>query len=89
MGADIIFERENKIIITGVKSLQCNTVSSTDLRASMALIVAALSARGSSLVKEVEFADRGYANLDFNLLNCGANFARRVTKREDTGFMVD
>ena len=51
-------------------------MSSPDIRAGMALLIAALSAEGKSLIHNIEQTDRGYQNLDQRLNSLGAAIRR-------------
>lgn len=62
-----------KIIVYGPSRLSAANVNSTDLRGSMALIMAALCAEGESCVNGVDMALRGYNRLQEKLENLGAN----------------
>ncbi len=59
MGADIS-TNERKAIIRGVKELRSAPVMATDLRASVSLIIAALKAKGESVVHRIYHLDRGF-----------------------------
>ena len=77
MGAKIsINHQEAKIC--GVKKLKGAKVMASDLRASMCLILGALSASGTSEIDGVYHLDRGYENLENKLTNLGA-----IVKRSD------
>ncbi|MBP7792948.1 MAG: UDP-N-acetylglucosamine 1-carboxyvinyltransferase [Candidatus Goldbacteria bacterium] len=71
MGADIKIDG-NTAIITGVKKLTGANVMASDLRASAALIIAALAADGITEIRRVYHLDRGYENLDQKLAMLGA-----------------
>lgn len=72
MGADIkIFQ--NKIIINGGTPLFSNKLKAKDLRGGAALIIAALSAKGTSLIEGVNYIERGYPNIIQKLSNVGAD----------------
>ena len=75
MGADI---RLNGHIATinGGKPLNAADVMATDLRASSALVLAALAARGVSRVHRIYHLDRGYENLEAKLKGLGAKIER-------------
>lgn len=75
MGADI---RLNGHIATinGGKSLNSADVMATDLRASSALVLAALAAKGVSRVHRIYHLDRGYERLEFKLKALGAKIER-------------
>ncbi len=75
MGAKIRQEGRTSVI-TGVDHLQGAVVEASDLRAGAALVIAALGAKGTTYIKNVEYIDRGYENLETNLMNLGAKIER-------------
>ena len=75
MGANITIHG-NSAIIRGVKKLKGADVMATDLRASVALILAGLMAEGATIVDRIYHLDRGYENLVEKLLACGADIER-------------
>lgn len=75
MGADIQVS-EGKAVITGVKQLSAAPVMASDLRASAALVLAALTAKGSTEILRLYHIDRGYEHIDEKLLALGANVER-------------
>lgn len=75
MGANIRVEG-NTSIIAGVKSLSGAEVSSTDLRASACLVIAALVAEGTTTIDNIYHLDRGYANIEAKLSALGADIKR-------------
>ncbi|MDR2723679.1 MAG: UDP-N-acetylglucosamine 1-carboxyvinyltransferase [Holosporaceae bacterium] len=62
--------------IRPVKQLYGTTVTATDLRAAFALIVAAIAARGETIIKGVHHLDRGYSCVKEKLAACGLNIER-------------
>jgi UDP-N-acetylglucosamine 1-carboxyvinyltransferase len=58
------------------KQLRGITMSSPDIRAGVALLIAALSATGKSTIQNIEQIDRGYQNIDERLRNLGAEIKR-------------
>lgn len=80
LGADIEM-MENAALIRGVKKLKGAKVMSTDLRASAALILAALKADGETEVLRVYHLDRGYETIEKKLIGIGASI-RRVAGEE-------
>ncbi|HTU23965.1 MAG TPA: UDP-N-acetylglucosamine 1-carboxyvinyltransferase [Pirellulales bacterium] len=62
--------------IDGCRSLRGATVVASDLRASSALVLAALAAQGRSTVRRIEHLDRGYESLDAKLRQLGATIER-------------
>ena len=75
LGADILI-RGNTAAITGVALLSGAPVMATDLRASVSLILAALTAQGATEVSRVYHLDRGYEDLEAKLLQLGADIRR-------------
>jgi UDP-N-acetylglucosamine 1-carboxyvinyltransferase len=75
MGAKIQL-KGSTALIEGVSHLSAAPVMCTDLRASAALVLAALSAKGISDIQRIYHLDRGYENLAMKLKNLGANIDR-------------
>lgn len=75
MGAKISVEN-NLAIIEGPVTLSGAEVMATDLRASVSLVLAALSAQNRTIINRVYHLDRGYENLEKKLKNCKANIKR-------------
>lgn len=75
MGARIVVHGASAIV-RGVPQLSGAPVMATDLRASSSLILAALAAKGPSLISRVYHLDRGYEAVERKLSNCGAKIAR-------------
>ena len=71
-----IFIKNNKAIIEGNTNFIGAEVMSSDLRASAALILAAISAKGTSYVSRVYHCDRGYENIEKKLKKIGAKITR-------------
>ena len=71
-----IFIKNNKAIIEGNTNFIGAEVMSSDLRASAALILAAISAKGTSYVSRVYHCDRGYENIEKKLKKVGAKIRR-------------
>jgi UDP-N-acetylglucosamine 1-carboxyvinyltransferase len=65
-------------LVPGGRSLSGARVTAHDLRASAALVLAGLVARGRTIVERVEHLDRGYERLDAKLQRLGARIARRT-----------
>jgi UDP-N-acetylglucosamine 1-carboxyvinyltransferase len=71
LGARI--ERHNSTaVVTGVPHLTGTSVAASDLRASAALVLAALAAEGQTIISRIHHVDRGYARLDEKLGSLGA-----------------
>ena len=75
MGANITVQG-NSAIVRGVKKLKGADVMATDLRASVALVLAGLMAEGTTTVHRIYHLDRGYENLVEKLQGCGAQIER-------------
>lgn len=75
MGADITVDN-GTAIVRGVGQLSAAPVMASDLRASAALVLAALTARGSTEISRLYHIDRGYELIDEKLLQLGANVER-------------
>jgi UDP-N-acetylglucosamine 1-carboxyvinyltransferase len=75
MGADVTVEG-NIAIINGVNRLSSAPVMMSDLRAGAALVIAALSARGTTEIRRIYHSDRGYEKLSYKLSSLGADIQR-------------
>jgi UDP-N-acetylglucosamine 1-carboxyvinyltransferase len=79
MGAQIILCDPHRAAVVGLgreHSLRGITMSSPDIRAGVALLIAALSADGKSTIQNIEQIDRGYQNIDERLRKLGADIKR-------------
>lgn len=76
MGADIELLDERRARITGPTPLHGAEVVITDLRAGATLILAAMTASGTSVIDGVEHVDRGYAQIEAKLVALGAQINR-------------
>ena len=79
MGARIILCDPHRAAIIGLEreqSLRGITMSSPDIRAGVALLIAALSAEGKSIIQNIEQIDRGYQQIDTRLKLLGAEINR-------------
>lgn len=75
MGAKITIT-DKTAIVKGVYKLSGGQIAGTDLRGTAALIIAALTAKGTSIVSGAQFVDRGYYKLDDTLNSLGASIQR-------------
>ena len=75
LGAKIII-KGSKAIIEGNTNFIGAELMSSDLRASAALVLAAISAKGTSIVSRVYHCDRGYENIEKKLKKIGAKIER-------------
>jgi UDP-N-acetylglucosamine 1-carboxyvinyltransferase len=79
MGAQIILCDPHRATVIGLDKmikLRGTTMSSPDIRAGVALLIAALSAEGKSVIHNIEQIDRGYQNIDKRLKALGADIKR-------------
>ena len=76
MGAKIVLCDPHRVVVTGPARLYGQRLSSPDIRAGMALLIAALCAEGTSVIGEVGQIDRGYERLDERLRDLGAQIER-------------
>jgi UDP-N-acetylglucosamine 1-carboxyvinyltransferase len=79
MGAQIILCDPHRATVIGLgrkNNLRGITMSSPDIRAGQALLIAALSAEGKSVIQNIEQIDRGYQFIDQRLRNLGADIKR-------------
>jgi UDP-N-acetylglucosamine 1-carboxyvinyltransferase len=87
MGADIRVKGKHALI-RGVTMLSGAPVVATDLRASAALVLAALAADGKTTIQRLHHLDRGYYNLEGKLRQLGAKI-ERVQDKTDAGVEAD
>jgi len=79
MGAKIILCDPHRATVIGLNhesNLRATTMSSPDIRAGVSLLIAALSAEGTSTIHNIEQIDRGYENIDERLRSIGAKIER-------------
>jgi len=79
MGAQIILCDPHRAVVIGLEreqKLRGITMSSPDIRAGVALLIAALSAEGKSVIQNIEQIDRGYQYIDERLRKLGAEIVR-------------
>jgi len=82
MGANITFADPHRIIIQGPTPLYGAIVPSPDIRAGMALLLAALTAKGQSVIEHADIIERGYEKIVEKFANLGANiYATGNTKK--------
>jgi UDP-N-acetylglucosamine 1-carboxyvinyltransferase len=79
MGAKIILCDPHRATVSGhdfKSKLKSTTMTSPDIRAGISLLIAALSAKGTSIIHNIEQIDRGYEDIDMRLSNIGAKIER-------------
>lgn len=83
MGAQIILCDPHRATVIGLDrrtKLRGITMSSPDIRAGVALLIAAMSARGKSRIRNIEQIDRGYESIETRLNAIGANITRVISE---------
>lgn len=76
MGADIIVCDPHRVLVKGRTPLLGKDLESPDIRAGMALILAALCAKGKSTIGKIEMIERGYEEIEERLQKLGARIGR-------------
>ena len=76
MGARIIQCDPHRVLVQGPCRLQASHITSPDIRAGMAMLVAALAAEGTSIIENAQMIDRGYQQIDQRLRALGAVITR-------------
>lgn len=79
MGAQVILCDPHRVVVVGhdrAMSLQARRMSSPDIRAGIAMLIAAMSAEGTSRIDNITQIDRGYQNIDNRLNAIGAKITR-------------
>jgi UDP-N-acetylglucosamine 1-carboxyvinyltransferase len=76
MGANTIICDPHRVLISGPTPLYGREITSYDLRSGATLIIAALLAKGESIIHNIEQVDRGYEKIDERLSVLGADIKR-------------
>lgn len=76
MGAKITLADPHRVLISGPNKLRGRVLDTPDIRAGMALVVAALVARGKSIINQAELIERGYEDVVRKLRSLGADVER-------------
>ncbi|EAR12865.1 UDP-N-acetylglucosamine 1-carboxyvinyltransferase [Polaribacter irgensii 23-P] len=79
MGAKVILCDPHRATVIGLdfeSSLNATKMTSPDIRAGISLLIAALSAKGTSIINNIEQIDRGYENIEARLKSIGAKIER-------------
>jgi UDP-N-acetylglucosamine 1-carboxyvinyltransferase len=76
MGAKIVLCDPHRVVINGPAELWGQELSSPDIRAGMALLIAALKAKGRSVIHNIRQIDRGYEKIDQRFKDLGAKIER-------------
>ena len=81
MGAQIILCDPHRAVVVGPSRLRGGNVESPDIRAGMAILLAALCAKGESVIDNVGQIERGYERIDERLRALGARIERVDERR--------
>ncbi len=76
LGARLLLCDPHRVVVAGPSQLRGGTVESPDIRAGMAILLAALAAEGESVIHNIGQIDRGYERIDERLRALGANIER-------------
>jgi UDP-N-acetylglucosamine 1-carboxyvinyltransferase len=80
MGAQIILCDPHRVVVVGHDhryQLRAGQMASPDIRAGIAMLIAAMSAKGTSVISNIEQIDRGYEEIDVRLNALGARISRQ------------
>ncbi len=77
MGANAVICDPHRVVVAGPSTLHPIELSSPDIRAGIALLGAALCAKGQSIIRNVHFIDRGYEGIEQKLIQLGADIERK------------
>jgi len=83
MGARIVLCDPHRAVVIGPSRLHAGVVDSPDIRAGMALLIAALGAEGESHIYNIQQIERGYADIDRRLQALGAQISRRDSRETE------
>ena len=83
MGARIVLCDPHRALVAGPTQLRAGNVESPDIRAGMALLIAAMCARGTSTINNVGQIERGYERIDERLSALGASIERVEDRRKN------
>ena len=76
MGATLVQCDPHRVVVSGPAKLRSQLITSPDIRAGMALIIAALCAKGTTTIEQAEMIDRGYERVEARLRALGADISR-------------
>jgi len=76
MGANIIMADPHRVIVQGPTKLNASRLISPDIRAGIALVIAALIAKGQSVIENIYQIDRGYEEIENRFQKLGADIKR-------------
>ena len=81
MGAKIVQCDPHRVVVTGPSQLYGGTVGANDIRAGIALVIAALCAKGETSIHNVAAIDRGYVAIEKELSKLGASVVRQSAQK--------
>ena len=76
MGATLVQCDPHRVVVSGPVKLRSQLITSPDIRAGMALVIAALCAKGTTVIEQAEMIDRGYERIEARLRALGAAVRR-------------
>ncbi len=76
MGATLVQCDPHRVVVSGPSRLRAQMITSPDIRAGMALMIAALCADGTTIIEQAEMVDRGYERIEARLRALGADVRR-------------
>jgi UDP-N-acetylglucosamine 1-carboxyvinyltransferase len=76
MGARVVLCDPHRAVVSGPSRLKGDSLTSPDVRAGMAMVIAALCAEGTSTIHNVYQIERGYENISARLRSLGAHIER-------------
>ena len=76
MGAKLVQCDPHRVLVSGPSKLRAQHITSPDIRAGMALLIAALCAKGETVIEQAEMIDRGYERIEARLRKLGADIRR-------------
>ena len=76
MGATLVQCDPHRVVVSGPVRLRSQLITSPDIRAGMALVIAALCAKGTTVIEQAEMIDRGYERIEARLRALGADIRR-------------
>ena len=86
MGANVEMLTAHEALIIGPTALHGRTVTSNDIRAGAAMVLAALCARGETMITDVQYIERGYDRLPDKLRAVGASIERIATGAVESAY---
>lgn len=76
MGASLVQCDPHRVLVSGPSRLRGQMITSPDIRAGMAMVIAALCAEGTTRIEQANMVDRGYERIDARLRSLGADIRR-------------